>query len=439
MSTTIFNGADLAGQAIHVVNPNGAPNTPNAIWNTNKDSNNPGSVKITYFLDPTTQGSVPLVTKVELVEDQAFHFTGDLQGYTFTNDGLGNPPPTCGGYHDTSTNTGHFTDKIGVGIGLPPSINDSVIGSSYNDTMFGLTGNDSLFGRGGNDNFDGGIGNDHLQGDEGQDTLFGGDGADSIFGGADNDTLEGGRDNDYLDGGSGNDLLYGDLGSDSLIGGSGIDTADYYASMSGISLVLTDEMLNGEYIGYGQNGSAEGDILLGVEWITGSNNAYTGDDTIIGNSQDNAIWGLNGKDLLTGGKGSDSIFGGTNDDTYVWKAGDGYDFFAENATDYGTDLLIIDGTSSLYVAKTGNSLAIGTGGENWAIINDWYVNQALEYVSIGNVTYNTADLAAMAVPVSETRAYDNGQSLSIDGLNAIDFNEISINGVQLDKADMILA
>lgn len=52
-----FDGSWLKGMSIHVLNPNGAPNSPNAWVNEH--------VKVTYYLDPSTVDSRPLSSQVE--------------------------------------------------------------------------------------------------------------------------------------------------------------------------------------------------------------------------------------------------------------------------------------------------------------------------------------------------------------------------------------
>src|SRR5262245_12878045 len=79
------------------------------------------------------------------------------------------------------------------------------------------------------------------------------DGDDWIFG------LGG---DDWIFGLDGNDILQGGEGADKLFGGDGIDTANYSDSWAGVTVNLQT--------GQGNDGTAEGDILDGIENVTGS-------------------------------------------------------------------------------------------------------------------------------------------------------------------------
>lgn len=333
--------------------------------------------------------------------------------------------------------------------------------------MFAKTGNDTVYGQAGNDYINGGTGNDSLDGGAGQDTIVGGEGNDYIIGGADDDQLSGNAGNDTIEGGTGNDVLEGGAGADILMGGAGFDVASYESSSASVAVTLSDTLQNGEYLGFGSGGDAEGDALLGIEAVIGSNNTVGG-DTLIGNSQDNSfdglagndyinggagndlIFGGSGNDTLIGGTGDDSLYGGAGDDIFAWSAGGGMDFFVESASDAGTDTLIIQGTTDLYVQRDGNNLAIGTDGNDWAIIYNYFLDAGLEYVNIGNQNYSTADLAAMtasAAPSSQRMsamndsASDGGHS-QFTTVQSMDFSEtapITLTGVSQDDVHIALA
>ncbi len=112
-----------------------------------------------------------------------------------------------------------------------------------------------------------GGGDDQLDGFRGIDRLNGGDGDDTLFGDA------------------GNDLLNGGAGEDTLDGGAGSDTASYSGSAQAVSVNL----VSGEVSG----GDAEGDVLISIEHVNGSDHA----------------------DELTAGSGS-RLAGGAGDDSY---------------------------------------------------------------------------------------------------------------------------
>ncbi|WAP68664.1 calcium-binding protein [Jiella pelagia] len=151
--------------------------------------------------------------------------------------------------------------------------NDTLNGSHEGDTMGGYAGNDVLYGLGG------------------ADYLAGGDGDDLLYGDEDDDTLAGGA------------------GADRMSGGTGIDGASYFSSSSGVTVSLAT--------GVGSGGDAEGDFLLKIENLEGSQFAdiFTGDDGA------NSLRGRNGNDLLIGGGGADSIFGDGGADRIAGGAG----------------------------------------------------------------------------------------------------------------------
>ena len=106
---------------------------------------------------------------------------------------------------------------------------------------------------------------------------------DTISGMAGNDVIHGLAGNDLIDGGIDNDILYGDAGADTLDGGLGTDTASYATSAAGVTVSLM--------AGPASGGDAEGDILISIENLTGSNS----DDTLEGNAGNNVLaGGLNG-------------------------------------------------------------------------------------------------------------------------------------------------
>ncbi len=229
-----------------------------------------------------------------------------------------------------------------------------------NDTLSGGDGVDTLGGGDGNDVLDGGGGNDDLVGDAGDDVLRGGAGADDLTGLGGNDTatysegtvgvtvslntgighggnaegdtlafienligsqgsdtlvgdsgvntLDGQNGADTLDGLGGNDVLRGGAGADHFDGGLDIDTASYYTGTVGVSVNLAAET--------GSGGDAQGDTLVSIENVSGSQ----GSDTLIGNAGANVLQGWNGNDVLQGGAGHDILTGGAGADRFVYAA-----------------------------------------------------------------------------------------------------------------------
>ena len=179
------------------------------------------------------------------------------------------------------------------------SNNNKLLGTAENDVLKGLGGSDILWGVGGRDK---------LYGGDDRDVLLGGaDGGDVLYGGAGNDVLVGGAEKiNWLHGGPGNDVLVGGM-HDRLWGGAGADvlvglgrgTAFYNTAPEGDEgRGVTVNLATGR----GEGGDAEGDVLIGIARLVGSN--YK--DTLIGDEQDNYFRGRGGADVLDGGGGIDT-------------------------------------------------------------------------------------------------------------------------------------
>ncbi|MEL6267570.1 MAG: hypothetical protein AAFR52_18330, partial [Pseudomonadota bacterium] len=231
---------------------------------------------------------------------------------------------------------------------------DLLEGGTGPDELFGLGGRDTLRGFGGDDTLNGGAGPDILNGFSGSDTasyagvlpgvnvalwngraqggeaqgdtlfsienligtqsddtLEGDAGANRLLGRFGNDVIIGGRGNDVLGGDGSDDLLEGGEGADELFGGNGSDTASYRSS----SAAVTVKLFNGTATG----GDAEGDALVSIENLTGSNR----DDVLSGDAGANTLRGGEGDDLIEGGRGNDALGGEGGDDTL--EGGDGAD------------------------------------------------------------------------------------------------------------------
>lgn len=192
----------------------------------------------------------------------------------------------------------------------------TITGTNDSETLIGTSHNDVIHGLGGDDIIIGGDGDDHLYGDAGDDVLDGGRGADV------------------------------------LDGGDGTDTASYAHSDSGVVVDLT---LKGPQVSPGE---ANGDILINIENLTGSEHA----DILIGSDSANVLDGGNGADIMRGGRG---------DDVYIVDNIKDQIFENENA---GNDIIVT--TLNFYVLPTnlenldynGNSLFEGIGNQQNNII-----------------------------------------------------------------------
>ena len=120
--------------------------------------------------------------------------------------------------------------------------------------------------------------------------------------------LDGGAGADYLYGGDGDDVLKGGADADRLDGGDGVgvDIADYSNGSTGVVVNL--------FAGTASGGDAQGDSLLGIENLSGSQ----GNDSLVGDSGRNALPGGNGNDALIGGRGEDYLTGGAGADRFLY-------------------------------------------------------------------------------------------------------------------------
>jgi Ca2+-binding RTX toxin-like protein len=144
------------------------------------------------------------------------------------------------------------------------------------------------------------------------------DAADGVTNG--HDVIVGNAGKDMLFGLGGNDVLKGGGGADLLDGGSGIDAAVYDDSPVGVQVSLQ--------LGKGTGGTAQGDTLISIENLYGSDH----DDLFVGDTGANQLVGGAGNDVLKGGGGADRLLGGDGSDTLVadglndkFDGGDGID------------------------------------------------------------------------------------------------------------------
>src|SRR5262245_1857778 len=133
------------------------------------------------------------------------------------------------------------------------------------------------------------------------------------------DSLIGYSGDETLDGGGGNDIMYGHAGADTMNGGDGIDTVSYAGSSSGAQVNLASMFFGG---------SAAGDWITGVEYLTGT--AY--DDVLVGHNDDNVFNGGQGHDILNGWEGNDLLIGGAGgDDLHGYAGNDTASYVGSNA------------------------------------------------------------------------------------------------------------
>ena len=148
----------------------------------------------------------------------------------------------------------------------------------------------------GDDELVSGAGQEVLEGRAGNDTLNGGEGGDQLLGGAGSDTLQGEGGRDRLDGDSDIDGPGGDRASDTIDGGPGRDVLAWADRTDAVQVDLDDNGTEDGVLG-------EGEDVKDVEIaITGS-----GDDTILGTSENETFDPGAGADAVAAGGGRDTI------------------------------------------------------------------------------------------------------------------------------------
>ncbi|MGO4125226.1 beta strand repeat-containing protein [Inquilinus sp. YAF38] len=298
---------------------------------------------------------------------------------------------------------------------------DSLVGNAFANALQGLDGNDVLRGGAGADVIDGGAGIDTasyyyattgVSIDLGAHTASGGEaqgdvltGIENLTGGQANDTLAGDAGANTLTGWGGDDVLRGGAGADRLDGGAGIDTASYYSATTGVVVSLAS--------GLGTGGEAQGDILFGIENLSGGQ----GWDQLYGNAGANVLQGWNGNDLLVGRGGKDTLTGGAGADRFQFTAvGDSVvGANADRITDFShaqADRIDLAGIDA-------NTAAAG--------------DQGFSFIGSGAFTHHAGELrAAITAPGVTTIAGD------INGDGVSDFHIQLTGAFALQAADFVL-
>lgn len=300
---------------------------------------------------------------------------------------------------------------------------DDVLGGYFaNDAISGLSGTDVIYGNGGNDQLDGGEGDDRIYGGVGDDTLQGGPGDDvndvgSGMANVVNYATGDGRDTLLIDTSyygqqsfstihltdaaratltftatnSGKDMTIGMPDGGSMTVRQGIE----YEKGQKFDLLFADgtRMTFGQMLAQAYSGTSGNDIIhmtsVGiippVSSGAGNDRVIGGsrDDVVDGGTGDDVIDGNDGRDRLRGGLGNDILRGGQDDDTYVWRTGDGNDRISnEQATPYyggtslrGSDTLLFEdaarGQVTFQKAANDVDLLVRIGAETILIENGY--------------------------------------------------------------------
>jgi Ca2+-binding RTX toxin-like protein len=95
-----------------------------------------------------------------------------------------------------------------------------------------------------------------------------------------------------------------------LDGGEGFDSANFTAESFGITANLNTETAS--YTD--EQGNLIVEVMRDIERIYGT----LFDDWLIGNGENNILWGFDGDDILIGGAGDDGLNGGAGADTFAF-------------------------------------------------------------------------------------------------------------------------
>ncbi|WP_281270379.1 peroxidase family protein [Pelagibacterium sediminicola] len=234
---------------------------------------------------------------------------------------------------------------------LHPARVDYIEGDVENLTLLGTADIDGT-GNGLDNVLIGNAGNNRLGGGNGNDTLIGNAGDDRLLGHSGDDMLEGGEGSDIINGGNGTDTAVfagaaGDYAVDMLSNGN--MTVTHLASGD------VDRLINIEQVKFG------GGQALAI--VTDPAATPTGPSLILGTEAGETIVGSNGDDIIIGGPGDDTLNGydlgdgdddtvplQMDDDTFIWRPGDGTDTINGGGEGINGDLfqIIGDATAETY-------------------------------------------------------------------------------------------
>ncbi len=299
-------------------------------------------------------------------------------------------------------------------------------------------------GNGGDDTLTGGSGSDTLTGGDGQNQLVGNDGDDSLVGNATDP--------------SSFTIMEGGAGADTIDGTAGIwDIASYYNSTAGVNVNLDDALTE-------SGGHAQGDTVIGVEQLDGSNlyddtlsggadaiviSGFGGDDNLYGGSIDNVMYGGDGADFLFGNSGNDTldgdngfatggadtIMGGFGDDEIIGDVGD-------DVLDGGGGLDTIFGgdDSDTIWGQGGADQIFGENDADLINIQNSFGNDTIvggEGVTSGTDN-DTIDFGAVTNAGILVSYSGNEAGTATDGSDTISFSEIE-SLVMTDQDDTVSA
>ncbi|MFO0465966.1 MAG: beta strand repeat-containing protein, partial [bacterium] len=327
-------------------------------------------------------------------------------------------------------------------------------------TLSGTEGPDTISLGAGSDSYLGLGGADSVLGNDGDDTILGGDGGDTIYGGAGDDSISVCN---------GDDRLYGGLGNDTIDAGAGSGDRIRYDDLDSLSPVTVVIENSGSSSGFNRatvSTAAQGtDSIMGFEILTTTTGndhitvnsvatantalyvfAHSGNDTIIFNTTDNAVFAdyqhgstlggvtadltagyaldpfgtdsLMGARNINGSEQADTVLGSSFNDRFRGRGGDDY-FDGRGGSDMADYSHLTGSTQSVsinlaaeraYSAATGNDTLISVEEARGGAGNDTIIGSSADnlfrggsgsdFMDGGDGTGDTADYSNIASSVT---------------------------------------
>ncbi len=314
---------------------------------------------------------------------------------------------------------------------VPTHQTDGVVRSpSFITTRASISGNDTIIGNLGDDSLFGGVGSDQIYGDaqtssaqDGNDVIFGDNGSitvsstgvtistsdtsvgstDTIQTGNGNNTVFGGAGGDSITGGTGNDVILGDFGTISLANGQLSSVATTDPTVGGndtISGGANSDIIFGGAGADSITGDDGNDVILGdmglvrvsgglVNYVTTTDTADGGNDTISGGSGDDIVLGGAGADSITGDDGNDILLGDFGWVLYL-SPGTPYAVFTSNWTYGGNDTISGGSGDDVVFGGFGDDSLSGDDG-NDVLVGDFGIAFLGSQVMSTNTTFGGND------------------------------------------------
>jgi Ca2+-binding RTX toxin-like protein len=225
----------------------------------------------------------------------------------------------------------------------------------------------------------------------------------------------------------GADTFIAGTGTEKFDGGADVDTVNYSGSSSGVTAYLDGTV--------GSGGAAQGDVLVGIEQLTGSqwndklygdgnNNILhggNGNDYLTGMLGDDFVFGDDGDDEVRGHSGNDVLFGGTGND--LLDGGEGYDELHGGA---GNDRLVAFSGGDLMWGDQGNDVFVFHNYSNWtgATVMDFEFGDKIELSASslgGKSVSNTKLIDTSGGTIIDLQYYD----VFVAGVTHTDFTSSS--------------